>query len=107
MRIALLLCLIAATVTASIEKHVHYHFESMDAQTKRELQTIVTERHRGWWGKFKCYVKFMFNSDKRRVCLDQAVADDNAKKGLLTANATVQAKPAGRRLNYRVYTGRE
>ena len=80
MKVAILFFLVAMSIAAATEKHYHYHFEHLNADDKRVLMSLVTQRHRGWWAKFKCHIKYMFKKDKKEVCLREAQADEDAKK---------------------------
>ena len=101
MKVAILFFLAALSFAASIEKHYHYHFENLSPKDKRVLKALVTQRHRGWWGKFKCYVKHMFNKDKRTACLEEVKADEDAKKKQAAASVQVNVNSTTktRRLN--------
>ncbi len=104
MKLFLLTLTLIAMFTAATDKHYHYHFENLPQHLKEEARKLVMEaqakKHQGiknWGCKTWCFMKNMFNTEKRNecygVCDQEEAARNNESKVVVQTNVQTQVHP--------------
>jgi len=106
MKVIILTLMACAVFAKATEKHFHYHFDGLDAETQRELMQLDPS-HKGFFANVKCFFKNPFNKQKRQDCVAAAKAAENKaapKSAILAGKRLLEGETDGlfRSLDHKV-----